>query len=249
MTDRFYPIGLPHEVDAWKTTYEVQNEMRSFDRSAYPPGCAVHLPGARDKFGHSTPGPLPHRLAHPELTLRDEVGIANPRAHLAVPRMQAPYDRHVFENHDVPEMQRTYHSPVASATLSPGGGLSRSMSRSRSSPGFGTMKRTVNRLSEPRAAITRLEDDHFSYFVPKAMQREGKEKISQVPLSKLQKERKVTMPFAGDGTGFRTQGGQAEWWPAGSYANVPTAYRETFIKPPFYRMSPLDQSGPFGQSA
>jgi len=72
MTDRFYPVGKHSAEDVWKSSYEVQNEMRSFQRSAYPPGYAGHEPGARERFGYSTPGPFAHRLAKPELALKEE---------------------------------------------------------------------------------------------------------------------------------------------------------------------------------
>lgn len=239
MTDRFYPVGLHGESDMWKTTYEVQNEMRAFERSAYPPGCAVHQPGAREKFGFSTPGPIAHRLAKPELCNVEETDIEGPRAHYAIPRYQVPDDREVFETFDVPEMQRSYVSPVATMSLS--NGLKSTMGRSVSLPAIQT--KSVSRLREPNAPTTKLECDQFTYFVPKAMQRDGKERLMGTNLSKLQKQNRLTMPFTGDGTGFRTQSAICEWYPGGSEHQIPTSYQGAFARPPFYRMSPLRGTG------
>merc|ERR1719146_494762 len=94
--------------------------MRSFARSPYPPGTAVHQPGAREKFGFCTPGPLAHRLAKPETCLVEAVDIPNPRMHHAMPRYQEPDDRQIFEQMDVPEMTRSYASPVATMAVSQG---------------------------------------------------------------------------------------------------------------------------------
>lgn len=239
MTDRFYPVGLHQDKDAWKTTYEVQNEMRSFERSPYPPGCAVHQPGARDKFGFSTPGPLPHRLAKPELCQVEDTDIPNPRAYMSIPRYQCPDDREVFEELDVPEMQRSYKSPVATMSMSAGNGFkpSASMSKTWSLPALGT--KTVSRLSQPNAPINKLEDDKYKYFVPKDMAREGEEKLMTRNLSKIDKSNPVSMPW-GDGTGFRTSNSSVEWWPGGQYHQaMPTSYRAAYKRYPFFRQSPL----------
>jgi len=241
MTDRFYPVGLPAEKDCWKTSYEVQNEMRAFERSPYPPGCAVHMPGSREKFGFSTPGPIAHRLAKPELCLVEDTDIQNPRAYLAVPRYQCPDDAEVFHQLDVPEMQQSYKSPVATMSFSKG--MGQSMSKSFSSPAMG---KSVSRLRDPNPPVKNLECNQFTYFVPKEMARDGQEKLMSVNLSKLQKENRLTMPW-GDGTGFRTQNARTEWWPHPSanpyHPSMPTAYRESHAKPPFFRMSPLAQGG------
>eukprot|EP00928_Gymnodinium_smaydae_P079035 TRINITY_DN63056_c0_g1_i1.p1 TRINITY_DN63056_c0_g1~~TRINITY_DN63056_c0_g1_i1.p1 ORF type:complete len:248 (-),score=37.96 TRINITY_DN63056_c0_g1_i1:78-821(-) len=244
MTDRFYPLGLPAEEDVWKTTYEVQNEMRSFMRSAFPPGCAVHQPGARDKFGFSTPGPIAERLAKPEVCLREDTDIQNPRQHMAIPRYQNPDDTEIFHTLDVPEMQSgSYRSPVAAMSFSKGSrglGGTTSLSRSFSLPQI--EGRTITRLQEPPAPTTKLEDDQYSYYVPKNLQRSHKEKIMSASLSKLQKQNRLTMPF-GDGTGFKSQTSRTDWWPEGGYSSgQPTAYRAAFARPPFYRASPLESS-------
>merc|ERR1719463_445022 len=88
MTYRFYPLGKQSAEDVWKTSYEIQNEMRSFQRSAYPPGYAGHEPGAREKFGFSTPGPDAHRLTASHLCLREDTDIQEPRRNLALSRTQ-----------------------------------------------------------------------------------------------------------------------------------------------------------------
>eukprot|EP00404_Azadinium_spinosum_P005866 CAMPEP_0180449824 /NCGR_PEP_ID=MMETSP1036_2-20121128/17921_1 /TAXON_ID=632150 /ORGANISM="Azadinium spinosum, Strain 3D9" /LENGTH=242 /DNA_ID=CAMNT_0022456243 /DNA_START=50 /DNA_END=778 /DNA_ORIENTATION=+ len=239
MTDRFYPLGQPASDDCWKSSYEVQNEMRSFERSAYPPGTAVHLPGARDKFGFSTPGPLKHRLSQSQLALSEEVDNPAPRLNHAIPRMQVADDRKTFAELDVPEMMKSYMSPVASVTLSPG--MKSGMSRTRSVP---TISKTVAppRLSAPNPAMTNLQDEHFSYFVPKGLAHEPREKLNSSTLSKLKTENKVSLPFTGEGTGFRSQSSGTDWWAGGAYASdLPTSYRTNYTKPGFYRVSPLQQ--------
>jgi len=245
MTDRFYPVGKVSEPDHWKTTYEIQNEMRAFERSPYPPGTSVHMPGAKEKFGFSSPGPIAHRLAKPELCLTEETDHPNPRAHHAVPRYQAPDDREIFENFDMPEMERSYQSPVATMSLSGGlgnTGMSASrmgMSRSLSLPGSATFgKKTVTRLHQPKTALTKLDDHQFTYFVPKSFQREGKDRMMTMNMSKMQKENKITMP-QGEGTGFQSQKPHCDWYPTGSEHTVPSTNLEAFQKPPHFRMSPL----------
>eukprot|EP00929_Paragymnodinium_shiwhaense_P014335 TRINITY_DN122236_c0_g1_i1.p1 TRINITY_DN122236_c0_g1~~TRINITY_DN122236_c0_g1_i1.p1 ORF type:complete len:293 (+),score=18.99 TRINITY_DN122236_c0_g1_i1:119-880(+) len=240
MTDRFYPVGLQADEDVWKTTYEVQNDMRSFARSPYPPGCAVHQPGARDKFGFSSPGPLPHRLAKPELCQVEDTDIPNPRAYMSIPRYQCPDDKEIFQELDVPEMQRSYRSPVATMSMSASAGFkpSASMSKTYSLPDIG-MRKSVSRLTQPNAPLGKLEDDRFKYFVPKDMAREGEERLLTRNLSKIDKTSPVTMPW-GDGTGFRTSNSSVEWWPGGTYsASMPTSYRAAYKRHSFFRMSPL----------
>eukprot|EP00931_Biecheleriopsis_adriatica_P103646 TRINITY_DN78449_c0_g1_i1.p1 TRINITY_DN78449_c0_g1~~TRINITY_DN78449_c0_g1_i1.p1 ORF type:complete len:255 (-),score=52.05 TRINITY_DN78449_c0_g1_i1:105-869(-) len=240
MTDRFYPLGLPADEDCWKSTYEVMNEMRSFPRSAYPPGTAIHQPGQRDHFGYSTPGPIAHRLANPALALTEQVDNPNPREHHALTRIQAPDDREVFENNDVGEMLKSYNSPVANMSLSPQHRSMMSMSKSRSLPSI-ERRAIPGRLAEPNPAITKLEDEHFSYFVPKGMQRTHRDKLNTSTLSKLKRENKISFPFSGDGTGFKSQSSMTEWWPAGKIGNS-TSYRMNYSKPGFFRgNSPLLQ--------
>merc|ERR1711988_617823 len=132
MTDRFYPLGKPSAGDVWKTSYEIQNEMRSFQRSAYPPGYAGHEPGAREKFGFSTPGPDAMRLTASHLALREDVDIAEPRRNLAVPRVQVADDSRTFHDLDVPEMSRSYKSAIVSP-------MYRSMAKTRSLPSIEKM--------------------------------------------------------------------------------------------------------------
>lgn len=243
MTDRFYPVGMPSEIDHWKTTYEVQNEMRSFARSSYPPGTAVHQPGAREKFGFSTPGPLAHRLAKPETALEEAVDIANPRAHHAMPRYQEPDDRKIFEALDMAEMAKSYSSPVAAMSISQGMGArslrTRSSISSRSMPKLGG--KTVGKLSEPNAMITNLEDDHFTYYVPTSLQRAGMEKLKNTTLSKLQKSYRITMA-EGSGTGFKSQTSKTYWWPdhVKGPDNESTSYRDGFNAHP-QRWSPMQE--------
>mmetsp|Transcript_3869 Transcript_3869/g.9027 ORF Transcript_3869/g.9027 Transcript_3869/m.9027 type:complete len:259 (+) Transcript_3869:51-827(+) len=239
--DRFYQLGLPQEADAWKTCYEVANEMRSYERSSFPPGCAVHQPGAREKFGHSSPGPTATRLSKPELCLTEDTDHPNPRMHHAVPRVQVPDDRETFLHYDIPEMQRSYKTPVAAMSLSPDAraAAKASLSRSRSLPGIS--RSFFKKLSKPIEPIEKHEDQYFTYFVPQALRNEGPERLASSTLSKLQKVDRVTMSMTGDGTGFRTQGGHCSWWPSGSYRwDQPTTYRDHFWKPPLHRLSPLE---------
>lgn len=235
MTDRFYPVGLHSDMDVWKSSYEVQNEMRSFARSAYPPGCAVHLPGARDTFGFSNAGPIRARLSQPDLFPSEDVDIMNPRESHAMTRIQVPDDRLTFESHDADEMGRSYRSPVAAVHFSPNG---TGMRKTRSLPSL-TRPPVPSRTSYPPEAIHSIEDDHFNYFVPKGMQRAGKEKMNPHLMSKLHKKDKISFPFSGEGTGFRTQSGPTQLFPEGSYKDISTSSRTTYAKPSFYRLSPL----------
>jgi len=235
MTDRFYPLGQKADQDVWKTSYEVQNEMRSLERSPYPPGFAGHQPGAREKFGYSTPGPEAHRLSKSGLALKEDVDIPNPREHHAIPRMQVADDRETFEQHDIPEMMRSYNSPVAASTFSGSPTKSMAKSKSLSLPEL-NKKPMPARLSQAPAAHTALEDEHFSYFVPKSMQREHRDRLNSTTLSRLPKDLRISFPFSGDGTGFRCQSSQTDWWPKGAYGpDLPTANRAHFQHPGFHR--------------
>jgi len=235
MTDRFYPIGKQSAGDVWKTSYETQNEMRSFQRSAYPPGYSGHEPGSREKFGFSTPGPDGARLTASHLSLREDVDIAEPRRIHAMTRVQAVDERATFRDLDVPEMDRSYRSGIVSPAF-------RSMAKTRSLPSL-ERKPGPARLSQLPPAQNKLDDDHFTYFVPKALNREEKERLMSRSLSKLYKDeaKKVMLPFAGDGTGFRTQCSGVEWWPSATRLHdEPSSYASQFQKPSFYRMSPLN---------
>eukprot|EP00933_Yihiella_yeosuensis_P069004 TRINITY_DN7509_c0_g1_i1.p1 TRINITY_DN7509_c0_g1~~TRINITY_DN7509_c0_g1_i1.p1 ORF type:complete len:252 (-),score=35.75 TRINITY_DN7509_c0_g1_i1:120-875(-) len=238
MTDRFYPLGMTADADNWKTTYEVMNEMRSFPRSAYPPGTAIHLPGARDNFGYSTPGPIAARLSKSTLALTEEVDLPNPREHLAITRIQEPDDRVLFENHDVPEMMKSYNSPVATMSLSPANrSMGMSMSRTRSLPTI-ERKPAPPRLAQPNPVISKLEDSHFSYFVPKGQQREHRDRLNTSTLSKLKKGNPISFPFTGEGTGFRAQSSITEWMPGGNWHQAPSSYQIAYKKPIDKRANP-----------
>lgn len=237
MTDRFYPIGKVSADDVWKTSYEVQNEMRSFQRSAYPPGYAGHEPGARTKFGFSTPGPDAARLTKPEITLREDVDIEEPRRLHAIPRHQVTDERITFRDLDVPEMDRSYRSAI----ISP---MHRSMAKSRSLPML-EKKPAPPRLAAVPGVTTQLGDDHFSYFVPKGFQRETQDQLMSRSLSKLYKhpDKKVMLPFSGEGTGFKTSCNAIEWWPSAASIDTQTAYGSDFNRhKPIHRMSPFYQT-------
>jgi len=236
MTDRFYPLGATSTAESWKTSYEVQNEMRSFQRSAYPPGYAGHEPGAREKFGFSTPGPDAFRLTRGDLCLREDVDIQEPRRIHAMQR-GPPDESHTFHNLDVPEMDRSYKSAIVSP-------MYRSMAKTRSLPTI-VKKSAPAKVSDIPPPQGKLDDQHFTYFVPKALNREGTDRLMSRSLPKLYKhpEKKVMLPFAGDGTGFRTNSSQTEWWPpAARLHEEPSAYQSQFQRPSFYRMSPLNTS-------
>merc|ERR1719169_88245 len=98
---------------------------------------------------------------------------------------------------------RSYQSPVASMSLSG----SRTFGRTKSLPTL-ERRKAPPRLTEPKEVTTRMEDDHFSYFIPQSKHRDGKEKLlsSSHSLSKLKKQNPISFPFAGEGTGFRCNG-------------------------------------------
>jgi len=233
MTDRFYPHGKHQELHLWKTTYEIANEMRSLQRSAYPPGYAGHEPGAREKFGYSTPGPDAMRLTRGDLCLKEEVDNPNPRATLAFPRHQVTNERALFDDQDVPEMNKSYRSSIVSPSF-------RSMAKSQSLPTI-QRKPAPPRCSMVADPVAQLEDQDFNYFVPKGLNKESPERLMSRSLSKLYKspEKKVMMPFAGDGTGFRTSCAATDWWPSGGRLAVePSSYVEAYGKVhPIQRMS------------
>merc|ERR1719182_1193100 len=111
----------------------------------------------------------------------------------------------------------------------------RSMAKSRSLPTISKMA-APPRMSQLPPAQHKMEDDHFSYFVPKAINRESKDRLMSRSLSKLYKhpEKKVMLPFSGDGTGFRTSNSVTEWWPSASRLHdEPTSYQSNFQRPSF----------------
>lgn len=239
MTDRFYPIGKPSDVDAWKSSYEAQNEMRAFHRSAYPPGYAGHEPGAREKYGFGSPGPIQSRLAHPELAHVEDTGILEPRRSQALPRHQVADDRETFACFDLTDV---HASRTGKATLNLSPSMTSPASRSRSTPAIG--QRSIrSRMCEPLRPIGNHEDEHHSYFVPKGLQRERKEKLMSMSLSKLPKTQKVTLSWDGDGTGFKTSIPPNDWWPnlqmpgltGGDDHLVPPTSASAFRKPVFHR--------------
>jgi len=236
MTDRFYPSGMPtydttmSREEVWKTSYEMQNEMRSFQRSSYPPGYAGHEPGSREKFGFSTPGPDSWKLMKPELALEEKSHVHEPRKMQAVPRHPVHDDRITFNNHDLPE--RISKRPFG-ASLS----KSASLSRTRSLPAL--EKRPLPPpLSQDPAAVELLHDDAFHYYVPKDLAKSKKEHLLSRSLSRLEKTHMVNVTMGGEGTGFRSQGALAEWWPKSDGRPASPSMAHTgFKNPPFYRMN------------
>lgn len=237
MTDRFYPIGKPSSPGAWKSSYEAQNEMRAFHRSVYPPGYAGHEPGAREKFGFGSPGPEQHRLAHPELANVEGIDLQEPRRSHAIPRHQVADDRETFACFD---LGAVHNSRTGKATLNLG--ATSPIMRSRSTPSIG--QRSVrSRMSEPLKPLGHVEDEHHCYFVPKGLQRERKDKLMTMSMSRLPKSQKVTLSWDGDGTGFKSSCQVNEWWPntqapgltGGDDHLIPPQSAEAFRKPVFHR--------------
>lgn len=239
MTDRYYPGFPPSAQGVWKTTYELQNEMRSFQRSAYPPGYAGHEPGVREKFGYSCPGPDASRLSHSDLALTEDADIHEPRRIQAVPRVQEPDDRVTFEQYDLPAASRSGPVPWAD-----GADMQKSLPRVRSLPAL-QRKPPPPPLRQARDSIDSLEDQRFTYFVPANLQKKGQKELSRrrPTLSRLEKADRVVLSLDGGGTGFKTQCQLIGWDPAASkMAPVPvlannTMYRTEFSPPPFFRMS------------
>lgn len=233
MTERFYPIGtLPAEDEAYKSTYTVQNEMRSFHRSAYPPGYAGHEPGVREKHGYASPGPHAWRLANPEHTLTEEIDNPAPRMMHAVTRSKA-HDMSTYTDLDLPIQERTLQKHAST-------GLSTSLSqRATRKLGQSTSLPELRPLTEKKPPLERLEDARFTYFVPKAMSRKSKDQLLKSGgLSKLEKADRVVLAIPGEGTGFRAQGAACNWWPHLTGDAEISAIQRAFTKPPFHRAPP-----------
>jgi len=230
MTERFYPIGLlKNEEDAFKSTYTMQNEMRSFHRSAYPPGYAGHEPGVRDKHGYASPGPHAWRLSDPDHALTEDVGSEAPRKMQAVTKSKA-HDHSVFHELDLPIRQDTLRTQ-ATTTISPdirATRLTRSMSSTRAD---------LSALSRKKDPITHLEDERFTYFVPQNYSNKRRELLftRQVDLLKLDKKERVTGANPGEGTGFRTQGAACGWWPSLDADPEISSIQRAYRRPPFHR--------------
>lgn len=238
MTDRFYPLGQPSAEGVWQTSYEAQNEMRTHQRSAYPPGYAGFEPGTREKFGFSSPGPDALRLSASELALTEDAEAFEPRRIHAIPRMQVPDDRKTFNEYDLPAAERSGFMPTA-------GSQAKTLPRVRSLPTL-ERKPPPPPLRQLRGPVDALEDRGFSYFVPRSLQNMQRERLanSRIFLPKVDKADRVVLSIDGDGTGFRTQCHEISWCPARSGVSVPrsssaTASKSAFGPPPFYRMSPL----------
>jgi len=215
----FYPVGLPsHGPDAWKTSYETQNELITHERSPYPPGTGVHLPGARDHFGFGSPGANPAFTSTKSSFARCEDPDAE--AGMAAASNPASPSSVSFQGPT---------SPMAQAGNAMLQATPKSMRRTASSPGFDTYK-APRRLSAGVVPVHKFEDDHHSYFVPASMRHAGEHKIQgNYSLPKLSKDRKLAATV-GDGTGFRCQGAGADWWPqptGAAYEKPMTQYQLT----------------------
>jgi len=159
-------------------------------------------------------------------------------------------DDETFMAYDVPEMSRSYKSPVVTHSMKG----TPTLSRARSTPTM-VPKPAPARLSQPPDRVSKLEDEHYTYFVPG--NRATEVHTNGHTLSRLRKDdtHRVSFPFTAEGTGFRTQAcmtaqGQAcEWWPTQDrstshhYGNMSTSYRDGFKKPGHFRKSPLSNSG------
>eukprot|EP00746_Dinoflagellata_sp_MGD_P002158 gnl/MRDRNA2_/MRDRNA2_104165_c0_seq1.p1 gnl/MRDRNA2_/MRDRNA2_104165_c0~~gnl/MRDRNA2_/MRDRNA2_104165_c0_seq1.p1 ORF type:complete len:240 (+),score=43.32 gnl/MRDRNA2_/MRDRNA2_104165_c0_seq1:89-808(+) len=230
MTERFYPIGtLKAEDEAFKSTYTMQNEMRSFHRSAYPPGYAGHEPGVRDKFGYAAPGPDPWKLAGPEHALTEDVDNPAPRIMQATTKSKA-HDQSDFYHLDLPAYSATLASQASNVL--PPDLRTRTMTRSLSST-----RMDMKPLSIKKAPIDRLEDDRFTYFVPKTYCQKPRSMLMarQLDLLKLDKQEIVTMANPGEGTGFRCQAGGPGWWPCLDADPEISTIQRAYRRPPFHR--------------
>lgn len=229
MTDRFYPKGTQiFDEDTLKSTYQVQNEMRSFHRSAFPPGYAGHEPGVREKMGYASPGPHAWRLSDPSHALTEDVDNDAPRKMHAAVKSKA-HDQSTFHELDLPGYSNTLRHQ-ASQVL-PESMRSRTMGRSMSS---GRMD--MKPLSEKKDPITHLEDNKFTYYVPGIYSKKGKDALlTKYDLLKLEKQSKVMGANPGEGTGFRCQGGGANWWPALEGDPEISQIQRTYRSPPFHR--------------
>lgn len=210
MTDRFYPKGTQtYDEDSLKSTYTLANEMRSFHRSAYPPGYQGHEPGVREKFGYSAPGPHAWRLADPYHALTEDVNNTAPRQLHAAVKSKA-HDPETFHELDLPayshklQLQASQVIPEEFRTVG-----SKAVGRSLSST-----RKDMKPLADKKDAIINLEDDKFTYFVPAIYSKKGREKLLKTyDLLKLEKKNKILPAVPGEGTGFRCQGGGTNWWP------------------------------------
>lgn len=189
--------------------------MKVHARSFFPPGTSVHVPGARDNFGYSSPGGTRRKTINPDYNER--FGLAE---------QEPAFD--LFSN-----PSSAMSSPLAS-------GMRRSqMNKSKSLQFLKKNQKSFSRLSQPMATIEKHEDEHFSYFVPESLKNESRETLSKMPLSKLSKASRISFPTSGEGTGFRNQGQATNWWPAGSYTeDQPTSYRTAFLSYPVHRRPP-----------
>lgn len=229
MTERFYPIGLlKAEDEAYKSTYQMMNEMRAFHRSAYPPGYAGHEPGVRGKHGYASPGPDAFKLAHPEHALTEDVDMGAPRKMHAVTKSKA-HDESIFHELDLPGYSATLKTH-ASKVLPP-----ELRVRTFSSP---TTRTDLQALSMKKDPVTHLDDGRFTYFVPKSLSKKSRDLLlsKQLNLIKLDKQELITLANPGEGTGFRCQaGGGFSWWPNlrgdPEMSSIQSAYR----RPPFHR--------------
>jgi len=227
MTDRFYPKGtLTSDEDSFKSSYTLQNEMRAFHRSAYPPGYAGHEPGVREKMGYASPGPHAWRLSGPEHALTEDVANEAPRMMHSRVKSKA-HDESTFHDLDVHRYSSILKTQ-ASTTLPPEL-RNRPMGRSMSSI------RDLKPLSMKRDPISQIEDDRFTYFVPNIYSRKGKDKLKSYDLLKLEKSAKVVGANPGEGTGFRTQGGMCNWWPVLNDDPEISQIQRTYRRPPFHR--------------
>lgn len=228
MTDRFYPSGLlTNDASAFKSTYTIQNEMRSFARSSYPIGYSGHEPGSRFKFGYANPGPDAWILANPETAQSENVGATGGRSFQTTTRTNNPDDHRTFQSFDRQRHDRDVHAAT--------------MNSLRKSPMTWSLPELSKSCPTPpkrrHTPVTNLEDEVFSYFVPKGLQTMKREKLLQRHLPKLVKQgARITNTLNGEGTGFHSQGsGGDTWWPISNGLVEMSSTRDAFRPPPFRR--------------
>jgi len=203
--------------------------MRSFHRSAYPPGYAGHEPGVREKMGYANPGPIAQRLEGPHHALTEDVDNPAPRKMHAVTKSKA-HDQNDFHHLDLPSYSATLKAQARNVL--PPELRDRTMSRS-----WSETRTDLKPLSMKKDPVTRLEDDRFTYFIPKIYSQKSRELLlaRELNLHKLDKQEIVTLANPGEGTGFRCQAGGPSWWPS-PYADPEiSSFKLAYRRPPFHR--------------
>lgn len=240
MTDRYYPAGMPAHADAWKTTYELANELNVQPRSRYPPGYSGHLHGTRIKFGYGCPGPEPNNSKigfegiPDDMDEMDEFDLMLTKRKLDTQQAQANQAQWTYVPEESPNEAPSQASKRLMRPMSaPALGRGPALSRTTVPPEDARFQFYV-----PSEQIDKLEDARFNYFVPDALKGLSREKVLERPLSKLERCRKVSMAMSGAGTGYKCEG-NSDWWPEvavrGCTDRWSTESKTSFTKQPYFR--------------